>query len=90
MLDWKPPVGVNMSMKYWLMCQRLVQGVPRLLPNVCWDRLQPLTDLIRTSCYRRYMDGLNALETIRTLLYYFFKCEDLLLLSASFIELNTF
>jgi len=37
---------------------RPVQGVPRLLPDNHWDRLQPPSDPTdRLSGYRKWMDG---------------------------------
>ena len=39
---------------------RPVQGVPRLSPNDCWDRLQPPCDPTDgLSGYRKWMDGWN-------------------------------
>jgi len=42
---------------------RPVQGVPRLSPNDCWDRLQPPCDPTEgLSGYRKWMDGWIILQ----------------------------
>ena len=60
-------MSVSVCVVVCLMCPvmdwRPVQGVPRLSPDNCWDRLQPprdLTDGLLRS--RKLMDGLEVCE----------------------------
>ena len=67
--DFKLSLGVSVSLNVCLsrlslcgpvMDWRTVQGVPRLSPEDCWDRLQPTRDPTEGLSGRKWMDGLTG------------------------------
>jgi len=71
--DSKLSLGVTVSMHGCVsrlslcgrvMDRRPIQGVPCLLPDDRWDRLQPICDLTDgLSGYRKWMDGFNSINS---------------------------
>ena len=69
--DSKLSLGVSVSVNGCLsrlslcgpvMDWRPVQGVPRLSPEDCWDRLQPPRDPTEGLSGRKWMDGWNPVH----------------------------
>ena len=46
---------------------RSVQGVPRLSPEDCWDRLQPTRDPTEGLSGRKWMDGWMDMRSVKIL-----------------------
>lgn len=66
--DFKLPVGVSVNvaaclhmLALWLTGE-LSRVFPRFLPNVSWEKLQPLTTGQRDKCWKRIEGGIKDME----------------------------